>query len=382
MPGTVLQIVPRLPPTTSGVADYATLLAGRLAAEHQWETRFLLADGGSGPAEPVSGFRVDRPARCGAAELRSALEEIAGDTTPVLLHYVGYGYQKRGCPLWLVQGLEQWKRASAKRKLAVVFHELFATGPIWTSSFWLSRFQRHLAARLAQAADGCLTNMARYADDLGHYAPHHAGRIVVRPVFSNLGEPPAPPPLRERAPLLVIFGGGAWTREALRQHTELLDRLCAQLGCERIAAIGPRAGHRWTGRTAFEEMGVLPAPELSAILLQARAGYLSYYSGYLGKSGIFAAYCAHRLLPIFPEPNASEADGLRASTHYLTAAQLDARPSLDSQQGVADAAHAWYAGHSLGETARAVADALAAIASEPAPEPTQPIELAAESRAP
>ncbi|MFZ4728709.1 MAG: glycosyltransferase family 1 protein, partial [Pseudanabaena sp.] len=76
---------------------------------------------------------------------------LEGDrTSPVLLHYVGYGYAKRGCPVWLVDGIQRWKNLYPDRLLVTMFHELHASGtPPWTSSFWLSPLQKNLVTRLA-----------------------------------------------------------------------------------------------------------------------------------------------------------------------------------------------------------------------------------------
>ena len=40
----ILQIVPRLPPTISGVGDYSFLLAQELRRAHDIETRFIVGD--------------------------------------------------------------------------------------------------------------------------------------------------------------------------------------------------------------------------------------------------------------------------------------------------------------------------------------------------
>ncbi|HYX18488.1 MAG TPA: hypothetical protein VE944_29820 [Nostoc sp.] len=82
----------------------------------------------------------------------------------ILLYYVGYGYAQRGCPVWLVDGLERWKNLFPKRSLVTMFHEISASVPPWTSAFWLSSLQRSLAARLAQMSDRCITSKQLYAD--------------------------------------------------------------------------------------------------------------------------------------------------------------------------------------------------------------------------
>lgn len=354
----VLQIVPRFSPAISGVGDYASLLADELARAHGWRTRFIVTDVNWPGPQLLDRFCVERLDRRDAGRLVEVLERFAAPGIPVFLHYVGYGYHKRGCPIWLVHGLERWRRKLEGRHLVVMFHELSAFGPVWTSSFWLSLLQRHLTARVARCADACVTPMINYAVELSRLAPRHSEDIAVTPVFSTMGEPKELSRLSERKPWLVLFGGGAWTTAAVTRQAVLLDRACVALKCDRIIAIGARGKLTWSGRSTFEETGVLPPAEVSAILRQARAGYLGYFSGYLGKSTIFAAYCAHGLLPLFPEHNASEADGVWQGEHYLTVDDLQTDTAPVGFQQVTENVRRWYAGHTLAHTAGVIARAL------------------------
>ena len=127
----VIQIVPRLPPAITGVGDYAVLLAGELAKAHGWQTRFLNASADGLRIEVANKFHVEHLAQRRVSSLVDALDRLVPPGTPLYVHYVGYGYQKRGCPYWLVRGLERWRRSGEGRRLVVMFHELFASGPIW-----------------------------------------------------------------------------------------------------------------------------------------------------------------------------------------------------------------------------------------------------------
>src|SRR6266513_2083086 len=58
----------------------------------------------------------------------------------VLLHYVNYGFQKRGVPfrlLTILQALVEQHRG----RMVTIFHELYASGPPWTSAFWVRPLQ-------------------------------------------------------------------------------------------------------------------------------------------------------------------------------------------------------------------------------------------------
>src|SRR5438093_5969188 len=152
------QIVPGLPPVISGVGDYAYLLARQLRAAHDIHTRFVVCDARWQGAKDFEEFSVDRIRAQQSEELEKELG-ASGMPSTVLLHYVGYGYQKRGCPFWLVQALESWKKRDTNRRLVVMFHELYAFGPPWRSSFWTSPLQRGLTKSLALLSDHCVTNL-------------------------------------------------------------------------------------------------------------------------------------------------------------------------------------------------------------------------------
>src|SRR5437868_6711761 len=124
----IVQVVPYLPPAVSGVGDYALLLARQLRASHGIDSHFLLVNRME-RVQTTNEFSVEViPPR--ARFLADALRE----KTPVCLHYVGYGYQKRGCPVWISRAIRTWSlQKDPKQRLITVFHELFATGAMWNS---------------------------------------------------------------------------------------------------------------------------------------------------------------------------------------------------------------------------------------------------------
>lgn len=349
----ILQIVPRLPPQITGVGDYAYLLARELRSAHDIETRFLVYDQAPEGEQCLDGFPV---ARLGGPSEEELLARLTEAPQVVLLHYVGYGYAKRGCPFWLEKGLRRWRRADTKRRLVVMFHELFASGPFWRSSFWASHLQRGLAARLASIADHAITNMRRYAEWLTDREARHRQSLSALPVFSTVGEAPAPRALAERAPRMVIFGGAAWVREIYERHLAELLLCCRELRIEELVTIGSPVGTaRACASMAVREYGFLRAEEVVRIISTSRAGFMDYFPGYLAKSSVYAAYAAHGLLTVLPHDNPSEADGCRAGATYLLPEQLETCSSEESLQQVADNARRWYHGHNLSNTAQAYA---------------------------
>jgi hypothetical protein len=326
----VIQIVPGL--RDGGVADHARTLAVGLR-ERGIKSRFLVAADGDGDAVGADTERL--PSRTADA-LVAALHAL-GDA-PVVLHYSNYGYATRGCPRWLVGGLEAWRRNGGPQ-LITVFHELFATGRPWESSFWLSPVQRRLAARMSRASTGLVTSLDHYGARLRAWSPD--APVAVLPVFSTTGEAPLPSPLPERNPTLVVFGSEGVRRRAYRLATAEIGVACRQLGIGAILDVGAGdAAPERVGVVPVSQLGFLPAEQVGALLGRSLAGFAAYPRAYLGKSTVFASYCAHRLVPVCSWPGET-ADGAPEFLWHPSG------PVPASWQAVADRAYAWYGEHSL-----------------------------------
>lgn len=277
----LIQIVPRLPPPVEGVGSYAEALAEALRERFGIATRFVV------------GFPAERTPESLFATLEAAEAE---ENVPVLLHYASYGYQTRGCPAWLVRGLERWRQREPRRRLVTMFHEVWATGPPWRSSFWLAPVQRRLAASLARLSGGAATSLALYGRMV---RPWTSRDVRVLPVFSTVGEPAAVPSIAGRSPRLVVFGGAGVRSRAWGRELPDLAAACAALEIKEILDVGPPTSTpARVGAVPVRRLGVLSATEVSALLLASRAGFLAYPPDFLPKSTIFAAYCAHGLLPV------------------------------------------------------------------------------------
>ena len=336
----LVQIVPALPPAFSGVGDFAVRLAGELLARHGVGTRFVVGDPGwsaTGDAE----FPASPVAARTSGALLATLEQ-----NPVLLHYVNYGYAARGCPFWLADALERWKRRNpSRRRLIVLFHELYASGPPWTSVFWPNPFQRWIAVRMARVANArrITTTISRREMQRMFWRAAADLPVTVAPVFSTLGEPASLPPLAARERQVIVFGSRPVREEVYARASAGLEAFCARHGVGRVVDVGVpiSGGVRLGGGIEVREAGALPAPEAGALFANSLAGYFNYPAPHLGKSTIFAAYCAHGMLPVtFPGNDAAQ-EGLLAGKHYLAG---DDGAAFET---VADAAHAWYRGHRL-----------------------------------
>jgi hypothetical protein len=265
----LVQVVPR-DREPGGVAGYAAVLGRALGERIGIESDFVDGrDPGCLPAEGV-----------------------------LIVHYANYGYQRRGCPAGLVQTLARWRRGHGGRRLVTVFHEVYADGPPWRSSFWTSPIQRRLAGRLARASDGLLTSLPLYVRRIQTVAPEVP--VAVTAVFSTVGEPETLPAPEDREPVLMVFGGEGARRRAWNERRPELATACQVLGIERILDIGPFVAGipERIGGTPVEVLGVLEDVEVSRRLLGATAGFLAYPLEFLPKSTIFGAYCSHGVVPV------------------------------------------------------------------------------------
>jgi hypothetical protein len=287
-PGNILQIVPRLPGGREAVGDYAETLSRKLRERAGYETVFVTGE---------------------------ALN--ARDSDHVILHYVNYGYQSRGVPLRLLSILRELRKACAG-KFITIFHELYASGPPWSSAFWLRPWQIRIAREIARLFDHCLVPNTIARAQLLRLFPQ--ARVTVHPVFSNFGEPRlSAEEISNRDPhRWVICGGTAAILRGLRSLREQRQKIPATTldvigGSENVdvqKAIVDLTGMEVQYRPNID------ASEASQILRKCSFAWFDYFhranvpGSVVLKSSAFAAACAHAIIPVFPYPLSPIADEL------------------------------------------------------------------------
>lgn len=345
----ILQIVPYLPPATSGVGDYAFLLAQELRASYGINTRFVVCDPAS-KGDELDRFRVESLREQRAKDLITRLNTVELSTC-VILHYVGYGYQKRGCPIWLLSALRSWKNAGRHRKLVVMFHELYATGPVLSSAFWTSPLQKRIVRSFVLIADYCVTNRKESRIYLNQKAGLPSGQGVVLPVFSTVGEPEIVAPLKERKQRMIVFGSAGWRRQAYSDYFQSLKRACEQLEIEEVVDVGSPCEVQPSLPIRYIARGKLSALDVSKEMLKSSCGFFTYPAAYLGKSTIFAAYASHGLVPVtFGQNDAVNSDGLTPFEQYLPI--TDHPLSAATIDMIGQGAQEWYSEHKIEKQAR------------------------------
>jgi len=347
-----VQITPAYPPCLSGVGDYAAALAQhRLFDGARLNT--VVASPNS-PHECISETIILR--QLTAKALCSVLEDIEVDS--VLLHFSGYGYARWGLCYWLIKGLQDWKLRQHDRRIIVIFHEVFASGPVWRSSFWTSSFQRRIARSLAHLCDsGFVTSEASFSQ-LIDISPDKVFEIL--PVFSNLGELNSVVTLDDRQPYAVVFGGAGTrqrTYKALKQHEHTLGNLFDQLDISELIDIGPGsvAPSNLAARPV-RALGALVEKHVSDLLAMARLGLIDYPRNFLTKSGVTASYFAHGVLVVNTSSIGRLPADMAEGREFISIDHLPIK-GIDFVS-IAIAGHSWYQPHRLDETVLKIANTL------------------------
>jgi len=267
----------------------------------------------------------------------------------VLLHYGPYAYSRTGEPLELVREMED---IAADARLLVFFHELYASGMPWQRAFWTNRQQRDSVAQLLRNSSVAFSSNAKYMKRLK--AMNEADCELIKiPIFSNIGEPEALRPLKQRPRQLVVFGQLVTRNRLYREHRRVLENVCRALRIETVVDVG--SGHSPSIPSAFagaqvRSTGWMDEDQLSELMADSIAGVVGYWPDVWEKSGVIAAYQAHALVPILVE---LEPRNIPAPPYlpYVLAESIssfvnrDGSASDSGLQQIADAAHAYYTRH-------------------------------------
>jgi hypothetical protein len=106
----------------------------------------------------------------------------------VVLHFSGYGYQKRGVPLWLVEGLRFWLVVRARAACCHFSMNYTRAGDLGKARSGYPRCRNTLRSIL-NLSSLAITPTDLYRKRLSRLRKDSAIKITAMPVFSNVGEP-------------------------------------------------------------------------------------------------------------------------------------------------------------------------------------------------
>ena len=339
----MLQIVPRVPGGIDGVGDYALTLSRKL--RDQFGCRTVFAAFNAGSADDVAGFEV--------RSLERVTDQSATNFDNVLLHYVNYGFQKRGVPFRLMSILGALRKEHRGR-FVTIFHELYASGPPWQSAFWLQPLQVHLAKQVGLLSDNCIVSSEGFLRKLRRLVP--AAQIELHPVPSNFGEPSLlPEQIANRDPHhWAVLGGNVLLERSLRSIRRLLPRIPQSIAPRKLSVIG---GHQSAiVRSLIGDLGIestyrpqVASDDASQILRACAFVWFDYFhrpdvdTSIVLKSSAFASACAHAAIPVFPHAASTISindDALPGP--FFVAAHGSSIPNPDERAGIAMGIYDWY----------------------------------------
>jgi hypothetical protein len=132
--------------------------------------------------------------------------------------------------VWLPDALGRWQTEEPARQVAVMFHEIWASGKPWQCALWHSR-----ARELIKIASHAAVSVKINADALASLEPEK--RIAIIPIGANLSVSPAAEKQWDR---VLIFGREATRFATIRQHQRLIKALDRQRLVETIVLGGQK----------------------------------------------------------------------------------------------------------------------------------------------
>jgi hypothetical protein len=340
----ILHVVTALPPHVCGVGDYGFFVNEKIGQL-------------SGAFPRLFAPQLNQSAAEKAHHLERALEQARF----VILEYSPYAYQRYGIPDWLLSTLKKWKASGLSNLLITVFHELYATGKIWSTAFWTSPPQRYVARAIAELSDGAITTTPRQAAILREWNPKLDLSILAVP--SNVGELATEQLGGPREIALVVFGQSGTRERSYLRNAQGWAKIRDLMPHAVVHDIGVPTGLPISELVGLRcvQHGHLSPIETSSLLANSQFGILDYSNSTLNKSGVFAAYCAHGTVPIVFNHSTPDSSTLREREHFLTADSL--RGHAHELAHLSQNAHKWYLGHDLTQHSRAICEFLPANAA-------------------
>jgi hypothetical protein len=344
---TLLQIVPKIPGGLDGVGDYALTIARGLREKFQCDTVFATFNADADQTTAGKVVPLDR-----------LLDEAQFDR--VLLHYVNYGFQKRGVPFRLLSILREL-RERHRGKFVTIFHEMYASGPPWTSAFWLQPFQILLARSIARLSDACIVTSDHSRRELRRMTPD--AEIALHPVPSTIGEPSfsAEQIANRDSHRWVIFGGTGLVERSLRSFRERLARIPEPIAPRSLFVLGGAENSATRSLLAKLEIESSYRPQISAteaseILKTCSFGFIDYFhradveTAIILKSSAFVSLCAHGVVPVLPHHGTTVAvDGDHLPGPFFVGLDRAEMPAAEARGKIANEIYSWYQRHALSE---------------------------------
>ena len=334
-------LVPDLPPNINGLGHYAYILSNQLKLDHpSIKIEFIVAGNPFYEFKDFSGFKVHVLEKQNSKSLYEILERV--NSRVIHLHYVGYGYAKRGVPFWLYHGLHKWSQKD-ENLLFTTFHELYASSNfLFTSSFWNQFLQKYICKNIYLISNCVITSRESFKKVLLDFDPYI--NISVLPVFSNFGEMKHFNNIESKEKGLIVLGSKETRFNVYIKFQKELNIICQNYAINNIIDIGPKFDKLPKLNVPIIELGILEPDQISNLLSKNLFGIIAGHSSEcFAKSGIFAAYAAHGIIVFALNANLSKIeDGLIVNQHFVTINSVNINYNFISQS-----IYEWYNNHNL-----------------------------------
>jgi hypothetical protein len=255
-----------------------------------------------------------------------------------------------------------------------MFHELYASGPPWGSAFWLRPFQVRMARKMIELSDVCFVSNEVIRNEIRRHSPAKPVRMV--PVMSNFGEPDTVD-VQTSPQNWAICGGASVIVRSLRSFADKQQRIPSAFLPVQLEVIGGRDN----GAVLQEIQNLaklipglkcnyyteVSSERASELLRRCTFGWIDYFGnqkawpGMILKSGSFAAFCAHGIIPVSAYAESPPSlDGDAFPEWYFVTPEKSSFPSVQQVIEVRRKIQDWYQRHASSvKTAAAYAEALA-----------------------
>ena len=343
----IVQISPTFPPNIGGVGNYTKLLADFLKTKGI-NSKILISDHLDNKNKKLNLFGKNN------ANLNSLLENT--NSTQVILHFSGYGYASRGLCFDLICSLKKWKEISKSRQIITIFHEIYATGPIFRMSYWTSLPQKYLAKKLLKLSNIALITSKQNNITLSSF--DEKKKIIYSNVFSNIGELKKNRKLQIRKNIAIIFGS---TYQKKILYNDILinqnqyENILKKISIQKIIDIGPKL--EISKRIKFidiKRVGVKSKDYISRLLKKSKVGIVFYPVNQMTKSGIIAAYASHGLVIVnLCKEKILKTNEFISGVHYISNIE---EINFSNLQKIANKSFKNYKKNSLNKTASLLID--------------------------
>lgn len=288
----IIQIVPTYPPNIGGIGHYAKLLAYQLIKKGI-NSKFLVSD--------LSDCKITNNVKLfgkKTLKLSNLLENY--NSKEIILHFSGYGFATKGLCFGLIKSIKDWKNRDKKNKLITIFHEIYAKGSIFKSSFWTYLPQKYLAKNLFKLSDISVTSNKENQLILSSF--EKSKKVKIFSTFSNIGEIKYYKSLNKRNKIAIIFGG-SFQKKILYEDIYLKERryynLLREFSIKQIIDVGPKVVNlKKIINIPIKAIGIKSKKFISNLFSKAKVGLIFYPISQMPKSGIVAAYASHGILII------------------------------------------------------------------------------------